>query len=254
MAVSLSVSERVAVVTLDDPATKNALRLEDWRAMRDALRGLDDVRAIVVTGSNGNFSAGLNLTALGVAALAPNETQARRLIEELKDCVAALAELQIPSFAAIEGVCIGGALEIALGCDVRIAGEGATFSLPEVRLGMIPDVGGCARLTRLVGPGRAADLITTGRSVSGSEAFQLGFVERTVSDGAALTTAMEAARRVCNNAPDAVRLALTVVRAAGDLDLEEAMAIETHHGVLALTSGEAAEGITAFREKRAPKW
>ena len=110
MAVSLSVSERVAVVTLDDPATKNALRLEDWRAMRDALRGLDDVRAIVVTGSNGNFSAGLNLTALGVAALAPNETQARRLIEELKDCVAALAELQIPSFAAIEGVCIGGAL------------------------------------------------------------------------------------------------------------------------------------------------
>ena len=137
---------------------------------------------------------------------------------------------------------------------MRIAGEGATFSLPEVRLGMIPDVGGCARLTRLVGPGRAADLITTGRSVSGSEAFQLGFVERTVSDGAALTTAMEAARRVCNNAPDAVRLALTVVRAAGDLDLEEAMAIETHHGVLALTSGEAAEGITAFREKRAPKW
>ncbi len=254
MAVSLSVSERVAVITFDDPATKNALRLEDWRAMREALRGLDDVRAIVVTGAGGHFSAGLNLAALDVTNLAPDETHARRLIEELKDCVAAIGELQVPSFAAIEGVCIGGALEIALGCDVRIAAHGATLSLPEVRLGMIPDVGGCARLSRLVGPGRAADLITTGRAVNGIEAFDLGVVERVVADGAALATAMEAARRVSANAPDAVRLALTVVRAAGDLDLEETMAIETHHGVLALTGGEAAEGVAAYREKRPPKW
>jgi enoyl-CoA hydratase/carnithine racemase len=124
----------------------------------------------------------------------------------------------------------------------------------ETRIGMVPDVGGCVRLTRLVGPGRAADLIATARRVDGEEAYRLGVVERVVATGSAMAEAREAARQVAANGPTAVRLALGVVRMAPDLGAAEAFSVETGAGVLALTSGEPREGIAAFQEKRAPRW
>jgi enoyl-CoA hydratase/carnithine racemase len=183
-----------------------------------------------------------------------NERPARDLLYELKDCIAAISELPCPTFAAIEGACIGGGLEIALACDIRITARDAHISLTEVRAGMIPDLGGSVRLTRLIGSGRAADLIVTARRVSGEEAFALGFVERLVEPGNALLSAEQAAEMVVGNAPNAVQLALNVVRTSPDLGMDEALALETRAGVLALTSGEPQEGITAFLEKRKPDW
>ena len=261
MSVSLTVADRVAVLVLDRPDRRNALSLADWRTLRDLLRSLQPVRAVVSTGAEDHFCAGMDLADDNplIAELAPalnrgEEAAARRVITELKECVSAITELEVPVFAAIEGACIGGGLEIALACDVRIAASDAIFALPEVRLGMIPDVGGCARMVRLVGSGRTADLVTTGRRVRGDEAFDLGIVERIVPPGGARAAAMLAAADVVLGGPDAVRLALAVVRAAGDLGLDEALAIETHHGAMAIASGEAREGISAFREKRAPRW
>ncbi|MBM4366383.1 MAG: enoyl-CoA hydratase/isomerase family protein [Deltaproteobacteria bacterium] len=251
----------IAILTLSQPARRNALDGAAFAQLRDAARGLPDVRAVVVTGEGSDFSSGLDLSAdnallreIAPAIESGDDGVARRVISHLKDCVAALAELEVPTFAAIEGACVGGGLEIALACDVRIAARSAALSLPEVRMGMIPDVGGCTRLARLLGPGRAADLICTARRVGGEEAFGLGLVERLCDTGQALPTALAAARAVCENGPQAVRLALAAVRVSADLGLDEALSVETNHGALALTSGEAVEGIRAFRERRAPRW
>lgn len=262
MSVTLTHQADLAILTLDRPDRRNALDMADWHSLRDLCRGIGgEVRALIVTGAGGHFCAGMDLSPenplvarLTPALLAGEEAPAKAVLEDLKDCLAALTELNIPTFAAIEGVCVGGGLEVALACDVRIASRTARFSLPEVHTGMIPDLGGCARLPRLVGPGRAADLIVTGRRFDGEEAFRLGVVERIVEPGDSLSEALVAGGQVSGNAPVAVRLALRVVRLSGDLGLAEALSIETRAGVVALTSGEPREGITAFFEKRAPKW
>lgn len=261
MPITASHEGDLLVLTIDRADRRNAMDIAMWRALRDAAADLRGARALVVTGANGHFCAGMDLSPDNplVARIAPAvlegvDSVARDVIEELKGCVRAIAEAPVPTFAAIEGACVGGGLEIALACDVRICASDASLGLTEVRVGMIPDIGGCARLTRLVGPGRAADLVTTGRRVDGDEAFRLGVVERVVAPGDALRGAREAAAQVAANAPMAVRLALNVVRIAPDLGLAEALAVETHAGTLALTSGEAREGIAAFLEKRPPRW
>ncbi len=251
----------VLLLTIERPERRNALDLDLWHALRDACVGADGVRAVVLTGAGGHFCAGMDLNADNplVAQIAPavfegREGPAYATIRELKECVGALADVQVPTFAAIEGACLGSGLEVALACDVRIAARNATIGIPEVAVGMVPDVGGCARLTRLVGPGRAADLIVTGRRIDGDEAYRLGVVERVVEPGEALNVALAAARQAAANAPVAVRMALRVVRVAPDLGLDEALSTETQAGVVALTSGEPAEGLAAFAERRAPRW
>lgn len=261
MPVTVNRSGGLVVLTLDRPHRRNALDADMWTSLRDAARAAEDARVVVVTGAGGHFAAGMDLSpenptmrAAGPAILEGDEGAALRLIRHLKECVQAIADLPCPTLAAIEGACVGGGLEIALACDIRIAARGARLSLPEVRIGMIPDLGGCARLTRLVGPGRAADLVVTGRSLDGDEAFRLGVVERVVADGATLDEARAAAAAILENAPQAVGLALTAVRRAADLGLDEALSVETRAGVLALTRGEPREGVAAFFEKRPPRW
>ncbi len=261
MPVTLQVSEGVAVLTLDRPERRNALDLAMWRQLGAAAREAEGARVVIVTGAGGHFCSGMDLAAdeAILAAATPaivngDERAAQDLIRELKACVQALADLPCPTIAAIEGACVGGGLEVALACDIRIASAGASLGLPEVRIGMIPDLGGCARLTRLVGPGRAADLVCTGRRVDAEEAYRLGVIERVVPAGTALAAARAAAGDIVGNGPMAVRLALNAVRVAADLGLDEALSVETRAGVLALVSGEASEGVAAFREKRAPRW
>ncbi len=257
----VSLLDTTAVVTITRGGRRNALTLDDWISLRDAVDQISDVRAVVLTGSDGHFSSGMDLSPdnpliarVGPAMMNGDERAARSVIEDLKGCVQALADLDVPTFAAIEGACIGGGLELALACDVRIAASDAVIALPEVHAGMIPDLGGCVRLTRLIGTGRAIDLICTGRRISGEEAFQLGVVERVVAPGTALAAALAAAAQVATNGPTAVRMALNVVRTAPDLGLAEALAVETRGGIAALTSGEPAEGIQAFFERRPPRW
>lgn len=261
MPVTTSSHDGVVVLTLDRPDRRNALDLETWHALRDAARAAESARVVIVRGAGAHFSAGMDLSASNplLAMIAPaltrgDENVARTVIEDLKSCVQALADLPGLTIAAIEGACLGGGLEVALACDMRIAAENAMLAMPEARIGLMSDVGGATRLTRLVGPGRAADLLATGRTVSGEEAFRLGFVERVVPAGTALDVARAAANDVLGNAPEAVRLALSVVRLAPDLGLSEALSLETRAGVMALSTGEALEGLAAFQERRPPRW
>ncbi len=254
-------AEGLATLTIDRPQRRNALDEPHWAELRDHARSLETARAVIVTGSAGHFCAGMDLSPqnpllqkLLPSVLRQDERPLHELLLWLKDCVQAIADLPVLTIAAIEGACAGGGLEIALACDLRVAAADAHLSLPEARLGMIPDVGGTARLTRLVGPAFAADLICTGRQVPAEEAQRMGLVQHLTPPGGALARAQELAKLALKSAPTASRLALNVARLAPDLGLEEALSLETRAGVLALISGEAVEGIEAFNQKRPPRW
>lgn len=261
MSIYTTWSGEIATITIRRSERRNALALPQWEGLRDAARGCTNARAVLITGEGGHFCAGMDLSPHNplINRIAPliqggDYDGALDLIAFLKDCLQAIVDLPCPTFAAIEGACVGGGYEVALACDVRIAAEDASVGLPEARIGMIPDLGGCVRLTRLVGPGRAADLIATGRRVSGAEAFRLGLVERVVAPGQALAEAQQAARDVLVGGPQATQLALNVVRSVPGMGLQEALSLESRAGAMALISGEPQEGVTAFFEKRAPDW
>ena len=262
-AVSLQLENGIARITLSKPAKRNALDEAMWTALGETIgaAAAQLPRALIVTGAGGHFAAGMDLSPENPiqARVAPaifqhESVAATGVITWLKEIVAGLADFPAPTIAAVEGACAGSGFEIALHCDIRVAAKNAFFSLPEVRIGMVPDVGGTTRLTRLVGPGRAARLIATGERVTGDEAFALGMVERVVEPGRALTEAEDMARLIAKGGPTAVREALQVIRRVADLSLAEAYAAETAAGANALTSGEPLEGIQAFFEKRDPRW
>ena len=241
----------------------NALHGPLWSAIREAGEALaqDPPRAVILTGAGPHFCAGMDLrpdnplvTRLLPAVMGKDEAALAELIGELKACMSALADLPCPVIAAIEGACLGGGLELALTADLRVAGASARFTLPETRWGMVPDVGGTVRLSRLVGRARATDVILTGREVLADEALTWGLVNRVVSDGDALAAAHDLVHQILRGAPAGTAAILPVLRSVDTLDDEAAFAAETRAGVQTLTSGQVMEGVAAFSQKRAPGW
>jgi len=253
----------IAILTLNRPERRNAIAAGIWEQFRARLAAAADLplRALVVTGAGGCFSAGLDLKPDNplLARVLPivgrrDADGARALVEELKGVCDLLAAFPAPTVAAIEGACVGLGLELALACDLRVAASDARFSLPELRLGMVADLGGTVRLGRLVGPGKAALLALTGCSWSGTEAEHHGLVERLCAPGQALEQARTLGAELRAAAPCAVRGALQVLRATPDLDLQDALALETEAGANALLSGELLEALAARQGRRAPAW
>jgi enoyl-CoA hydratase/carnithine racemase len=163
-----------------------------------------------------------------------------------------LAGAGMLSIAAIEGVALGGGLELAMACTMRVSGRSARFGLPEVKIGLIPGAGGTQRLPRLVGRGRALDLVVTGRQVPAVEALAIGLVDRLVDD--ALAGALELAARLVQASLPAQLAAVRAIDAAFDLPLADGITFEREQEQGLFEYGEAAEGITAFVEKRAPRF
>jgi enoyl-CoA hydratase/carnithine racemase len=210
------------------------------RAAADA-----DVRAVVVTGSHG-FSAGADLPAFLAAGVAPLAA-----IRGGADVLARLEALPKPVVAAIRGHCLGGGLELALAADIRIASRTSRLGQPEVKLGVIPGWNGTVRLPRIVGSAAALDLILTGDTIDGTRAYQLGLVQRLVEDDEVVAVADNLARQLAANAPLAVAAAKRLVRVwhePGAVDREaEAVA-------RLFATPDAMEGITAFAERRRPRF
>ena len=261
--VRFDLHEQVVTLTLDRPDRRNAMSMSMWAALAAGCREATRLgaRALIVTGAGPHFSSGMDLrpdssaAARAAAAIFEGDRQAALdLLAELKAFIKAIADCPMPTIAAIEGVAVGGGFEIALACDIRVAAVDARIGLPEARLGMIPDLGGCARLARLIGPGRAAHVICSCREYGGAEAFAFGMLEELTAAGEALARASTLAARIAQGGPEAIRLALSVVRQANELSLDEALALETRAGASALVSGEGREGLHAFFEKRAPRW
>jgi enoyl-CoA hydratase/carnithine racemase len=163
-----------------------------------------------------------------------------------------LAELPMPTIAAIEGNALGGGLELALCCDLRIASERAKLGLPEVRLAVTPGSGGTQRLPRIVGAGRAKELILTGRVIDAPEAARIGLVNEVVPAGQARARAEAIAAEIAERGPLAVREAKLLIDAAGDLDLEAGLAAEVEASIRVFASDDMVEGRDAFFAKRDP--
>ncbi len=251
-------------LAIDRPARRNALDGPLWDALAaegERLHGLEGLRAVILTGAGGHFCAGMDLTPSNAVFQeivplvgAGDQEGLIAVIERLKRSFSVFTTLPVPVVAAIEGACAGGGLELALAADLRIASESAFFSLPETLFGMVPDVGGTTRLSKLVGSARAAELILTGSRIDAATADRWGLVNRVVPEGGALDAARQLVQRIHHAAPKATAEALAALRGVTGLHDETRFHMETRAGARALTSGEVAEGIASFSEKRRPSW
>ncbi len=249
---SLEKGEHVAVLTIEREAALNALNGElliELAAAFDLVEGDADVRALVITGAGRAFVAGADMQAF---AEARDGFAGRDAALSGQDVMNTLAALPIPTIAAINGFALGGGLELALACDLRVAASGARLGLPEVTRGLIPGFGGTQRLQRLIGLARATDLVLTGRMVEADEALALGLVNRVVPD--AVAGALALAEQCARNAPVALGLAKEALMRGLDVTLPQGLEIEADLFGLALTTDDAKEGIASFFEKRDPEF
>lgn len=241
----------VLVVTMDGrPA--NALGPPVVDGLDAALDEADRRGAALVLTSAvpGFFAAGADIKHMGTADLAAFTAYGDRLRAVLDR----LAEPERITVAAVEGLALGGGLEVAMACTMRVSGDGARYGLPEVRLGLIPGAAGTQRLPRLVGRGRAIDIMATARQVPADEAKAIGLVDRLVPAGAAREAALELARQLAALSRPALAAVVRTVDAAFDLSLPEGQRYEVEQIQELFEHGEAKEGLAAFLEKRPPRF
>jgi enoyl-CoA hydratase len=248
----LVVDTGVATLTVTRPEALNALNDETFDELADAFGRMiedDAVKAIVVTGAGGKaFVAGADITEL--APLGPVEAKGvsakgQRIFRKIESCGK-------PVIAAINGFALGGGLELALACHVRFAAENARLGLPEVTLALIPGYGGTQRLARIVGVGRALEMILSGDMVDAAGAERSGLVNRVCPPDELLATATAFARKVMKRGPLAVRFALEAVLTGAGLPLEDGLRKERDLFALCFSTEDMREGTTAFVEKRKP--
>jgi len=247
----------VALVTLDHPPV-NALSaglLEELEEEYDRLDRSDEARALVFRGAGEKaFVAGADITefpALREAAAEAAESGSARGIQKL---AARMDAGRTPVVAQIHGYCLGGGLELAMACDVRVAAEDAQLGQPEIKLGLIPGGGGTQRLPRLVGHGRALLLNLTGDPISGTQSYEWGLVERVVPRAKLEATALELARTLAQRSPHAMGVVKELAATTRDLPLEEGLRREAQAFMRCLGSEDGAEGVSAFLEKRQPQF
>jgi enoyl-CoA hydratase/carnithine racemase len=243
----------IAELTLDNPPL-NLVTGELTRELGAALRRVaadPPVRVLVVTGSGDRaFCAGSHVGEF--EGLRGRVGEGKLLLE--KAVYRQLADLAVPTIAAIEGAALGGGLELALCCDLRVASERATLGMPEVRLGVIPGSGGTQRLPRVVGPARAKELILTGEILDAATAERYGLVNRVVPAGGAMAAARELAATIAARGPFAVREAKRLIDAAIETELDAGLAAELDASERVFSSNDMIEGASAFFEKRPPEF
>jgi len=254
--ISSQVDGAVAIVRIDHPPV-NALSaplLEELEAELGRLDADDGVRAIVLKGAGERaFVAGADISEFPSLRAASSEDSggSARGIQKLGGRMDAA---RTPFVAAIHGFCLGGGLELAMCCDIRVASEDAQLGQPEIKLGLIPGGGGTQRLPRLVGLGRALLLNLTGDFVDARTAYEWGLVERVVPREELLDTALGIARSIAERSPHSVAVLRELARTTRDLSLEEGLRREADGFRRCLSSEDGAEGVAAFLEKREPQF
>jgi enoyl-CoA hydratase/carnithine racemase len=250
------VKDAIATLTLNRPDRLNALGGTLRDDLFDAVTraGADpEVRVMVVTGAGKGFCSGGDVKAMGEAKAGQRE---RPLVEKIAPgrdrTLLAMREAPQPIIAAVNGAAAGAGMNLALGCDIRIASTAARFTQAFVKRGLHPDWGGTYFLPRVVGTAKACEMIFTGDVIDAAEALRLGIVSRVVAPEELMPTAYDLARRIAAGPPVAIRLAKRSIYANADLDLRAALQNETMAQNICFETEDATEGIRAFGEKRAP--
>jgi enoyl-CoA hydratase len=244
---------RVAIVTINRPEKRNALNIQtraEGAMALDELASDETVGVVVFTGAGDKaFIAGADIAEFaGRTALTQREVMLGRSL------FTAIDSFPKPVIAMINGYCLGGGCELALCCDLRIASETASFGQPEINLGIIPGGGGTQRLTRLVGEGKAMEMILTGDIIDAQTAFNLGLVNMVVPAADLEAKTLEIANRIAEKSPIALRMAKEAVKLASRSNLDEGLRREVDLFALCFSSEDKDEGVSAFLEKRKPSF
>jgi enoyl-CoA hydratase/carnithine racemase len=246
--------DAIAYVTVNRSKVLNALNTPTWTDLRMAFEDARDdaaIRGVILTGAgNKAFIAGADISELAQATALDAE-RASRFGQEVLDLIENLGK---PVIAAINGFALGGGCETAMACTIRIAVDAAKFGQPEVTLGLVPGGGGTQRLPRLVGKGRALQLILSAEMISAQEAYRIGLVNEVVPAADLLTRAEAILRKIASNAPTAVKFALTAVNKGLETSQDEGLLLEASYFGLCAGTEDKKEGTSAFLEKRAPQF
>ena len=251
---TIEVADRIATLTINRPDKLNALNdatIRELGLAAEELRSRDDVAGIFVTGAGSKaFVAGADIGELA----SQGAMDARKLSRRGQRVFDMFAHSTKPVIALINGYALGGGCELALACHIRIAADGARLGLPETKLGTAPGYGGTQRLPRLVGQGRALELILTGEMIDAAEAHRIGLVNKVVPASELRTAGESMMRQMLDRGPLAVALAIEAVGRGLDMPLAEGLAMEANHFGMLASTADMREGTAAFLEKRPPKF
>jgi enoyl-CoA hydratase len=248
---TFAAADRIATITVNRPDKLNALNdatIAELSHAIDAVRSRPDIGGAILTGAGRAFVAGADIAEL--QSQGPVDAQRRSRVGQM--IFGKFESSPKPVIAAVNGFCLGGGCELAMACHVRIAAEAAKFGQPEVKLGIVPGYGATQRLPRLIGRGRALQLLLTGELIDAQEAYRIGLVNRVVPGGELLTAAQQLLEMMIANAPLALAGCIELVDRGIHQPLEDAQRIEADHFGLLSATDDMKEGMRAFLEKRPP--
>jgi enoyl-CoA hydratase/carnithine racemase len=254
--IAYDVADGLATITLNRPDKRNAMNRAMFEELGDAAQEAaddDDVRAVLVNGEGQSFCAGIDLSSFG-EQLGQSAEESSAFIVVAQRPMTVLAAMAKPTVAAVQGHALGAGCQLALACDLRVAAEGASFGILELNFGIIPDLGGNARLAALVGPARAKELIWTSARFDAADAARWGVVNRVVAPEELQAAAEALAREVAGRAPIPVRHVKALVDRAGSEPLEAVMAGERDAQAECLASDDHKEAVAAWFERRDPRF
>lgn len=243
--------DQVAVLTLNRPEVMNSFNFGMLRALKDRVEAIHfdpDVRVVIITGAGKAFCAGADLKERATLS----EQQVREFIYTIRNLFTFIENMNKPVIAGVNGIALGGGTELALACDLRIVSEAASMGLTETRLAVIPGAGGTQRLPRLVGRGKAKELIFTGRRVEAGEALQIGLANKICAAEDLLGECRAMAAMICEAGPIAIQQAKYAINTGLETDIGTGLAVESNAYWTVIPTEDRLEGLAAFREKRKP--
>lgn len=247
------INEGICTIIFNQTSSMNALSKEVFRELLEVIAEIkenSDVQIVIFSGKGKAFVAGADISEMSKLDI----LGARDRIRMAHKCFHEIENLEIPTIAAVNGYALGGGCELALVCDIRIATEKSQFGQPEVGLGIIPCYGGTQRLPRLIGKGKAMELILTGDFIDGTEAYRIGLVQKLVKDDDLLEVSKDMARRIMKKGPLAIKTAKQAINKGLFGDMSTSLAYEESAGSVLFGTEDQKEGMQAFLEKREPRF
>lgn len=253
--INWKIENSIGILQIHSPETRNAISREILRELNSTVQAIQDQkstdrpRVLILQGVHGiAFSAGADLKERATMS----EDEVWDFLDRFREFLHLLENLPIPTIASIGGVALGGGLEIALACDLRVASDSAVLGLPEAKLGIIPGAGGTQRLSRLIGGSKAKELIFTGRRLSGEDALRWGIVNHVSALAHLDEKVLELAREIAESAPVSLRAAKKAIQEGMDISLEKGFDLERVCYKSTISTKDRNEALVAFREKRKP--